>query len=472
MKIPHFSHILCFLLLSSCVHAEIRPGTKDAILSGVAWFDQNGNVVSAHGGGILKEGGRYYLFGEFKRDHGNAFNGFSCYSSADLMSWRFERIALPVQKDGRLGPNRVGERPKVLKCPKTGRFVMYMHTDDINYKDPAVGYAICDTIDGEYKFQGALQHNGKRIGKWDMSAFQDDDGTGYIVTHSGNLYQLSDDFQSVTAQVVKGMTHGCEAPAIFKRNGCYYWLGSGLTGWERNDNYYFTAKSLKGPWEKRGFFAPEGSLTWNSQTTFVLPISGSKETTYMFMGDRWAHPRQNSAATYVWQPLRFDTLGAISLPAFEQGWRPDTKTGSWSPAETTGEMTAIRDMKNVVKSGTWAPHTDDKGFSDLRSNEKGATLAISFTGTRIGLQGVARPDGGFGGVTIKDADGKLLLTTVMESYCLYEEKSLKFLSPALEPGNYTLTVTVLGERFFWQGKKAVYGSKGDFVSVSEVSVAR
>ncbi len=175
----------------------------DAIHSGVAWFDQNHNMVSAHGGGIIREGDRYYLFGEFKRDGGNDFNGFSCYSSADLVNWRFERIALPVQNDGRLGPNRVGERPKVLKCPKTGEFVMFMHTDDINYKDPAVGYATSPTIDGEFTFRGPLLHDGHRIKKWDMGIYQDDDGTGYLVTHSGNLYELADGYKSVTKQVVK-----------------------------------------------------------------------------------------------------------------------------------------------------------------------------------------------------------------------------------------------------------------------------
>jgi hypothetical protein len=45
---------------------------------------------------------------------------------------------------------------------------------------------------------------------------------------------------------------------------------------------------------------------------------------------------------------------------------------------------------------------------------------------------------------------------------------LKFLSPKLPRGDYTLTVTVLGERFFWQAKTTTYGSMGDFVSVQNV----
>ncbi|MFV0336654.1 MAG: family 43 glycosylhydrolase, partial [Chthoniobacterales bacterium] len=133
---------------------------------------------------------------------------------------------------------------------------MFLHSDDIHYKNPSVAYATSPIIAGEYTFCGPLLFNDKPIKKWDMGIFQDDDGSGYLVTHSGNLYKLADDYKSVSTQIVSDMTEGCEASAIFKHKGLYYWLGSDLTGWERNDNYYFTATSLKGPWEKRGRFAP------------------------------------------------------------------------------------------------------------------------------------------------------------------------------------------------------------------------
>ena len=445
-------------------HSSFCTVLGAAIHSGVPWYDQNGNTVSAHGAGLIKAGDRYYLFGEMKEDHGNAFVGFSCYSSADLATWRFESIALPTQPDGRLGPDRVGERPKVMRCPKTGEFVMFMHTDDARYKDQAVGYATAPAVTGPYTFRGPLLFDGKPVKKWDMGVFQDDDGSGYLITHSGNLYRLADDYRSVTTQVVKGMTPACEAPVIFKRNGLYYWLGSGLTGWERNDNYYFTAPSLAGPWESRGLFAPKGTLTWNSQSTFVLPVVGSETTTYLFMGDRWAHPFQNSAATYVWQPLQFAADGGLSLPEFNQSWMINVCTGRWSPAALDGKPS------NIPPAEGWTAHTDAAGFTDLRSNVKGATLTIPFTGTQVGLHGVARPDGGFGRVEIKNAKGEIVLTSIIETYCLYPEASLKFLSPKLPRGDYTLTVTVLGEHFFWQSKRASQGSTGDYVSVQKVLV--
>ena len=147
-----FLIILLGLVFTQCSIGR-KPG-YEAISSGINWFDQDNNEVNAHGACIIKEGDTYYLFGEYKTDSANVFIGFSCYSSKDLYNWTFEGMALPQQAAGILGPNRVGERPKVMKCPKTGEFVMFMHTDDRNYKDAKVGYATSKTINGTYTFRG------------------------------------------------------------------------------------------------------------------------------------------------------------------------------------------------------------------------------------------------------------------------------------------------------------------------------
>jgi len=460
--------IFAIVFLSFFTLAIAQKERNDAIYSGVPWFDNNGNVVSAHGANVVKDNGKYYLFGEYKSDTVIDFTGFSCYSSEDLYNWKFEKIVLPVQESGKLGPNRIGERPKVMKCPKTGEYIMYMHTDDLKYKDQCVGYATSKTINGIYTFQGPILFNGAPIKKWDMGTFQDTDGTGYIITHSGNLYKLSDDYKSVTEQIVKDMTGQCEAPVIFKKDNTYFWLGSGLTSWERNDNYYFTATSLSGPWKSQGSFVPKNSLTWNSQTTFVLPIAGSNDTTYLFMGDRWAFPYQKSAATYVWQPLTVKN-DSLFLSDYKENWQINRSTGKWSAVKLKGETIQNSDIKRIKYSENWKTQTDS--FSDTNSDVKGAFFSVKFSGSQIGFYGVARPNGGYAQVEIKDSKGKTIHSNQIEMYCKYAESSLKYLSPILKKGNYELIVTVLGKHGNWYKKDGTkFGSTGDLVSVNQVIV--
>lgn len=352
-----FYNIKIILVLTLSISCNTTSDTEKqleykAIYSGTQWIDDLGKEVSAHGAGIIKDNGKYYLFGEKKSDTSNAFTGFNCYSSTDLYNWKFESLALPVQDSGRLGPERVGERVKVMKSPATGEYVMYMHTDDLGYRDPTVGYATSKNITGPYTFEGPLIFNGKSIHKWDMGTFQDDDGTGYLLVHGGNIFRLSDDYKSISEQVLEGMCHGCESPAVFKKDGVYFFLGSDLTSWERNDNTYHTATSLEGPWTLRGNFAPEGTLTWNSQTTLVFAINGAKDTTYMFMGDRWAFPRQNSAATYVWQPLSVSGT-SLSIPEFREAWQINTLTGIVSEFEIKGKKIDNSDKGSIKYHGKW-----------------------------------------------------------------------------------------------------------------------
>ncbi|WP_206610321.1 family 43 glycosylhydrolase [Croceibacterium ferulae] len=164
--------LLSLAALGHPIAARI-PGHYDAIHTGTPWLDQRGLPVSAHGAGIIKDGDTYYLFGEAHRDMTNAFAGFNCYSSTDLVNWRFESVALPVQQSGPLGPETVGERPKVMRSPTSGEYVMFMHADAIDYRGQFVGYATAEDVTGPYTFQGPLLFDGKPIRKWDMGTFQD-----------------------------------------------------------------------------------------------------------------------------------------------------------------------------------------------------------------------------------------------------------------------------------------------------------
>ena len=449
------------LFLLSCATTPKRIGYH-AIHSGVAWFDQYDNEVNAHGACIVKEGDRYYLFGEYKSDTTNAFSGFGCYSSADLMNWQFEKVVLPVQADGLLGPSRVGERVKVMKCPSTGEYVMYMHTDDMRYMDPHVGYATCSTINGDYRFEGGLLYEDECIRKWDLGTFQDTDGKGYLLTHEGNIYALADDYKSVERIVVSDEARGGESPAMFKKNGVYFWLFSNKTSWERNDNYYLTSNALQGPWNRRGYFAPEGSLTWNSQCSFVFPVANGNDTLHMYMGDRWSFPKQASAGTQVWLPVTVKDDDILSLPEFYPAWRLNAShKAGWQTVETTS--TSIQNS-GVQEHGHWETKAGVR-----RSNEQGSTLSYTFQGQQVGILAQMDNASGYAKITIRNQEGYELISTIADFYSLHACTSSNFLSPVFEPGRYTLVIEVLGEHPQWSDKrKTDYGSTDNYIQIADV----
>lgn len=79
--------------------------------------------------------------------------GISCYSSSDLASWRSHGIVLPANESHPshdLHPSKVVERPKVLYNARTGKYVMWMHVDDAQYKLASTGVAIASAPEGPF----------------------------------------------------------------------------------------------------------------------------------------------------------------------------------------------------------------------------------------------------------------------------------------------------------------------------------
>ncbi|KAG8694112.1 hypothetical protein FRC08_008701 [Ceratobasidium sp. 394] len=216
---------------------------------------------------------------------------------------------------------------------------MWMHIDDYPwYKEAKVGVATSSSVCGDYTYKGSFRPG--NLESRDIGMFQDTDGKAYLISEqSGDgtaIYRLSDDYLSV-AQLVHRWDEKYESPAMIKSSsGVYFMFSSGRTYWAPNDNMYSTSTSLTGPWSSWETFAPDGSLTWRSQTTFVLPFGNDN---FMFMGDRWDgrnnywEPQYLMRSTYVWLPLEISGTKA-SMPNYYDSWVPDIKSGSMTPVSS------------------------------------------------------------------------------------------------------------------------------------------
>ena len=393
------SALCAALRLSPAAHGS--PDPSPLILPGAVWRDDQGAVINAHGGGILRNGGRYYWYGQHMvgGSAGNAAQvGVHVYSSEDLCRWRDDGIAMAVSPDpqSEIAKGCIIERPKVIFNRRSGKFVMWFHLEGKGrgYSSAAVGVAVADGPAGPFRFRGSFRPN---AGHWprnspvamripldrseearlssckmnggpsadfpidlvwrrdfaggqmsrDMSLFVDDDGAAYLITASEEnatlqISRLADDFLGVTGDYVRVLPNGFnEAPAVFKRRGRYFMFTSGTTGWAPNACRLATAPSIWGPWLQAGNPCSgtdaQTATTFESQSTYVLEVSGRPDL-FIFMADRW-RPQNPIDGRYVWLPIRWRD----DLPVVE--WR-----NSWSPLETAAQLPAAQTIPLVPQA--------------------------------------------------------------------------------------------------------------------------
>jgi hypothetical protein len=300
-----------------------------SIKPGELWPDNRGQHIQAHGGGITKVGNTYYWFGEdYSPSNSKEKRYLACYSSENLTDWVFRNQVVKLSSPEDLGRNWVLQRPKVFHNEKTGKYVLYAHIDDGNYKFARVALFTCDKPDGDYTYIRCfrpLNHESRDIGQ-----FVDDDGQAYLIFEDRpfgfRIARLSEDYLEVEKEMCLVPMH-LEGGAVVHYQGLYYTVGSDLTGWDPNPNRFATAKSLEGPWSEFKNIAPPETKTYGSQSTLMLKVVGKKTTTVLLLADMWK-PKNLGDSRYLWMPLQIGG-GKLSLPAPRE-WTLDLRTGEYS----------------------------------------------------------------------------------------------------------------------------------------------
>lgn len=306
------------------------PATIATIYPATTWNDTNGNPIEVHGGSMVWVASRslYYWVGEAD-DNSNNFSGINCYSSPNLTTWTFVGDVLPPQSSGDLVATNVVQRPKLLYNAATSTYVMWMHIDNPGYTLNHAGVATSSTPCGTYTYLGSSKPMG--VSSFDIGAFEDTDGSAYLMSSRNgvgvSIYKLSSNYQSVASTVIGASFGNFEGESMMKIGGTYYILFSHETGWSANDDEYATATSLAGPWSGLNDFAPAGTLTYRSQTSWIMSIPGTLGTVYVYMGDRWVGSNLPTS-TYMWLPL---TVNGTSVSAtYYDPWYLNVTDGLWS----------------------------------------------------------------------------------------------------------------------------------------------
>lgn len=334
---------------------EFKPGE--------IWFDVNNQPINAHGGGFLLYNGTYYWYGELKKGKTTRVpdpswenfrveaGGVSCYSSKDLLNWKYEGVALSSNtKDSssELHASKVIERPKVIYNSKTKKFVMWLHLDSRDYAAARSGVAISDRPEGPFTFIRSERPNGNMAR--DMTIYQDDDGKAYHFYSSENnatmhVCLLSDDYLSHTSKDKRILIdQSREAPAVFKYHNKYYLISSACTGWAPNAASYAVADSILGEWKQFGnpCMGENAGKTFFSQSTYVLPVDAANGR-FIFLADRW-NKNNLEDSRYIWLPLQMNETNVPEITWY-QSWNLSLLRQSPSHSFSLGDSSFLLDGK-------------------------------------------------------------------------------------------------------------------------------
>ncbi len=281
--------------------------------NGTVWKDIDGKEIQAHGGCILQHEGVYYWYGEHKGQPNRPGTtevdaiGVSCYSSKNLVDWKYEGLILEADKEDEKSPihtSTIMERPKVVYNKKNDNFVLFYHAEGFGRRPNwGIGIAVGDTPNGKFTFVKTVRPQG--FDSRDMTVYVDE-GKAYLFhsSHSNWTMVISyfdenyTDFTGEYKEVLIDQQR--EAPAIFKTGDRYYMLSSGCTGWYPNACLYAETNKIFGRWKliDNPCIGENSRQTYGGQSAYIFEVEGK----FFLMLDHWV-PRDLQKSGYSFLPI-------------------------------------------------------------------------------------------------------------------------------------------------------------------------
>lgn len=280
-------------------YSSIRPGQ--------VWLDTEGKPIQAHGFTVFynEDEGQYYWYGENKeKTLGGRKNtiwhwGVRYYTSKDLYNWKDHGIIIPPKPDDLndpLHPTYNMDRPHIIYCKKTGKYVAWLK---IMAGEIAQFMVVmeADQFAGPYKFV-RRQYHPLDMNSGDFFLHVDQDTQKAYIFFERPHFELicatlTDDYTACSGEFSEHYTGRKppltrEAPNYFERNGKRYLFSSGTSGYYPNPSTVCTFDDYHGEYRDLGdpCIGDKSNTTFNSQITCVLKVPGKKNL-YIACADRW-----------------------------------------------------------------------------------------------------------------------------------------------------------------------------------------
>lgn len=428
------------------------------ITNDVFTLDTDGNPIFAQSGSIYKFGDKYYWYGvnfdssasyykSMKSGKGTTgssiWSTIRCYSSTNLVDWKFEGDIAANGKNGWPGGWTWVARLGVAYNAKNNNYVLLSQQGSGAGKGSAVLFATSPTPTGPWKYLG-YQKNLNTLGpdpcfsagNGDMTVFYDyTTGKAYLIFDCDGITDgihtsqdstktlperdeqyvgvLNDDFTAVV-EVHKmydgklrnlGREGGREANTMFTYGGWYYYCSSALRGWNTCPTYYMAGQAPLGPFvdeneqansttEMKGSI---GNFSHVSQvvgfTTIDTPVTPQAPLGQMVLeyGDRWCNIAGNGRGYEEFAPLSFENgKNKWPVPVYNNmsQFYFDIDKGTWKPGPNNNYLDnpafECDRVTGLSKPAGW----------DV-DNISGQTAQINYGGSRTSLEYNSAFDGNF-----------------------------------------------------------------------------
>ncbi len=202
-------------------------------------------------------------------------------------------IMVTHDPDSNLFPTKRLDRPHILKCEKTGKYVCWIK---LSGAEACFVVLQSDHLEGPYDIvYENYQPNGIGIGDFDL-ILDDKTGKAYLYfdqNHRGMVtMELADDFCSAKEEICRQYENLTppftrEAPAVFHHDGKFYMITSGMTGYIPNKSDLAISDGLEKEFISLGnpHEEDDSCASFNSQISKIFHVEGSD--LWIAMADRW-----------------------------------------------------------------------------------------------------------------------------------------------------------------------------------------
>lgn len=270
---------------------------------GKAWLDIKGKPIQAHGFSVFydEQSKLYYWFGENKehtKKGGTIWTwGIRLYTSSDLYNWEDKGLIIhptPNDLQSPLHPTYCIDRPHILFCEKTGKYVAWL-----KIMAGEISQFMCvlqaEKLEGPYTIVHKM-YKPLKMDAGDFTLHKEKNGKAYFFFERPHFQlicaTLTEDYTAVTDEysvhydgILPPDTR--EAPTYFERNGKKYLFTSGTSGYYPNKSAVCMFDDFHGEYVDLGdpCIGDKSDTTFNSQITCVIKVPGTD--LYIACADRW-----------------------------------------------------------------------------------------------------------------------------------------------------------------------------------------